>query len=63
MCFPVLLPESSSAGMHQFEGKGQTFGSVETGLIRGSHQNNENLTLYKGLPLQGLSEARQAGIL
>ena len=49
--------------MHQFEGKGQTFGFVETGMNRGSHQNNENLTLYEGLPLQGLSEARQAGVL
>ena len=52
MCFSVLLPESSSAGMHQFEGKGQTFGFVETGMNRGSHQNNENLTLYEGLPFR-----------
>jgi hypothetical protein len=27
MCFPVLLPERSSAGVHQVEGKGQIFSS------------------------------------
>jgi hypothetical protein len=27
----------------------------------GSHPIHENLTLYEGLPLQGLWEARQAG--
>jgi hypothetical protein len=63
MCFPVLLSDGSRAGVHQFEVKGQIFGSVETGMNWGSHQNNENLTLYEGLPLKGLSEARQAGVL
>ncbi len=32
--------------------------SVETGVNGSSHQNHENLTLYKGLPAQGLSEGR-----
>jgi hypothetical protein len=41
MCFPVLLPDGSRAGVHQFEVKGQIFGSVETGMNWGSHQNNE----------------------
>ena len=63
MCFPVLLPERIRRDVHQFDGKGQIFGSVETGMNWGSHQNNENLTLYEGLPLKGLSEARQAGVL
>jgi|GEM_PF-4224355 hypothetical protein len=30
-------------------------------MNRSSHQNNENLTLYEGLPLQGFSEARLVG--
>jgi hypothetical protein len=36
--------------------------SGETDMNRfSSHRNHENLTLYEGLPPQGLSEARQAG--
>jgi len=29
---------------------------------RESHQNHENRNLYEGLPPQGLSEARRAGV-
>ena len=38
------------------------FGSEEAGMNRsGSLPNHENLTVYEGLPPQGLSEARRAG--
>ncbi len=41
--------------------KGTFSGFGETGVNPSSNQNNENLTLYEGLPLQGLSEAELTG--